>query len=109
MVAEAEGSAGSSARHRGHLAGADAGGGELPPVLEKPGIAGLRSEKVPRELRSLRPSRGIQLAKVGDCLLAYLRAMVRPDEWFQLLLPFEGGDRSGCTSPAGASPVPVGV
>ena len=35
--------------------------------------------------------------------------MVRPDDGSQLLLPFEGGDRSCCTSPAGASPVPVGV
>ena len=35
--------------------------------------------------------------------------MVRPDDWSQLLLPFEGEDWSGCTSPAGASPVPVGV
>ena len=35
--------------------------------------------------------------------------MVRPDDGFQLLLPFEEWNLSGCTSPAGGSPVPVGV
>jgi len=35
--------------------------------------------------------------------------MVCPDDGFQLLLPFRDMDPSGCTSPAGVSPAPVGV